>query len=132
MILLINQYFLFGNYEMHEEVKKYIYAPKDSLYYKILANYNYNMGMLYGNQITQMTIFSYIDWGMYAFVEKGLASIEIIKALNYFGFDFKAGDVEKCCNSYYKYIEENNGEELKEWPKEGSIVETEYCIIVNL
>ena len=47
MILLISQYFLFGNYGMHEEVKKYIYAPKDSLYYKILANYNYIYILLY-------------------------------------------------------------------------------------
>ena len=132
MILLISQYFLFGNYGMHEEVKKYIYAPKDSLYYKLLQNYNYNMRTFYGNNITQMTLFSYINWGISTFQEEGLASIELIKALNYFGFDFKAGDVEKCYNSYDKYIEENNVEELKKWPKEGSIVETEYCIIVNL
>ncbi len=120
-----------GEYELQDAVKRTITIKKDSLHYKVLDYYNkhfYDNKLDVDNyEITIDSMKSYIQWGKGAFLAEGEANAENIKFLKYHGYDFKVGTD----SMYVNAIVLSRLNDLPRWPKEGSIVEMEDCIVVN-
>lgn len=122
----------FGNYELPKKVREQITIKKDSLHYKILNYYNkYFLDNKIDNLddyvYPQTSIKSYINWGMYAFMQNGdQPNIELIKFFNLLGYDIKASNLD--LKTYFKLS--NQLKETLKYSQETSILETEDYILV--
>ena len=121
-----------GIYKLPDSISKYTRIKPNSLHYKVLDYYNKNF---YDNQIenietykvTQSSVQSYIEWALSGFLNEGIPNIELIKYFNLLGYDFKAGTMEMFFESFYVSAKDD----VPEWPKDGSIFETEEYIVVH-
>ncbi len=124
-----------GSYSLPDVITGRMYLNRESNAFNISSKLNKllgnksekfkkdsNIGIYYG----ESNIISYIDWSISAFEKDDKVSVDLIKFFNYMGYDFKAGNRD----IYEEYIVPLC-EGKPEWPKKGSIFETDKYIIVN-
>ena len=119
------------NRDIPEDIKEEIYVQEDSFQANLvktlakLADVQYtDLGKdKYWLKINETNVASYLSWGVLAFRE---ANTEILKLFRYLGYDLKQGNIRM-------YLEATEIMKNKPvFPKEGSIIENEQYIIVNL
>lgn len=112
-----------GIYETPKYITEALIDYENPLKYKVASAIKSKISKEPLNVLPQTTIKSYLNWGLYAF---GEPNTEIFKWLDMLGYNFNQGTL--------KMIQEARGkvDELKSYPEEGYILETENYIIVNL
>ncbi len=123
-----------GNYELSDYIKDKTYLKNDSMLVKLLkkpmnavgAGNFINTDEKYALKMQGSICDSYINWGIRAFnTDDEYANTELHKFFSYHGFNFKQASMEIFDREEPLY------ESMPRWPKKGSIVEKDDCIVVN-
>lgn len=120
-----------GTIELSKNIKEQSYLNSSSCKGKMFISIwnaihkeDLNIGAnTYIRKIPDSNVNSYINWGVVAFGEPG---VELIKWFNLLGYDFTNVTVDMYNDT------KANINQMTEWPKQGSIVEYEDYIIVDL